>query len=250
MEYIHYELGSHRFPVHFHDTFVIQQVLAGSDWCCQTNLLAETGEVYVHFPFAAHTGGTLDAQQLVYRAIYPDQNTVCRLTGIDSSEIPVGESMVSRDRMLCRAVSDLFHRCEKGLDSTGDENALRNVFELVLSEHRATGTVDSGTSSSYEKMLCARNYLLDNFRRDVTSEELSDACDLSPFHMIRSFRRQFGITPRQFLISHRISMAKRQIRSGSSVAAAAYSTGFADQSHLNRYFKKFMNYNPRQLKKT
>lgn len=249
MEYIHYDLGSHRFPVHFHDTFVIQQVLTGSDWCCNTNLLAETGDVYVHFPFAAHTGGTLNSKRLVYRAIYPDQHTFCRLTGIENSEIPVGEAMVSRNRTLCGALSDLFQRCERGFDSAADEESLRSVFELVLMEYKANAPTLVEATSNYEKVLSARSYLLKNFRRDVTSDELSSVCDVSPFHLIRSFRRQFGITPRQFLISHRISMAKKQICSGASVASAAHSTGFADQSHLARYFKKITNYSPRELKK-
>lgn len=248
MEYVHYDLGSHRFPVHVHDTLVIQLVLSGSDWCSNTDLLAEEGEVYVHFPFAAHTGGTLGSRRLVYRAIYPDQKLFCRLTGIENSDIPFGEAMVSKDRSLCRAMKDLFRRCESGLEGSINEDALSHAFALILEQHEASSSATFRTSANYEKVLSARNYLMANFQREVTSDELSNVCDVSPFHLIRSFRRQFGITPRQFLISHRISMAKKQIRSGASVAAAAYSTGFADQSHLTRYFKKITNYSPRQLK--
>jgi len=249
MEYIQSDLGNHRFPLHFHDTFVIEQVLSGIDWCSNERTSASAGEVYVHFPFAAHTGGTLNQKRLIYRAIYPDQKLFCRLTGMDLGALPIGQTLVSRNGALSQALDVLFRRCDQGEgEASADELALSNVFELVLAEHQASESESSNASSGYQKVLAARKYLLENFQRDVTTSELADFCDMSPYHLIRSFRRHFGITPRQFLISHRVSLAKKKIRSGASVAAAAYSTGFADQSHLARCFKKITSYSPRQLK--
>jgi len=143
----------------------------------------------------------------------------------------------------------LFGRCESNLVGEAEERTLKNVFEMILREY-ASHRPELGDTPNFQKMLAAREYLLANFERDVTTVELSEFCGVSQYHLIRSFRRQFGITPRQFLISHRVSMAKKLIASGSSVTSAAYSTGFSDQSHLNRYFKKITSYSPRKMKPT
>ena len=249
-EYVHADLRKRRFPLHFHDTFVIEQVLTGVDWCSDTELVAESDEVYVHFPFAAHTGGTKDSKRLVYRALYPDRELFCRLTGLATNEVPRGVNLVSRNRQLIRALRDLFGRCESTNVGEEDERTLKNVFEIILGEYSLLCPERSNSVPNHQNLILAREYLLANFERDVTTNELSDACDVSQFHLIRSFRRQFGITPRQFLISHRVSMAKKLIASGSSITTAAYSTGFSDHSHLTRYFKKITGYSPRQMKQT
>lgn len=98
------------------------------------------------------------------------------------------------------------------------------------------------------KLEAARDYLSQHYVRDVTTAELSSVCRLSEFHLIRSFRRHFGITPRQFLISRRVAEARRLIASGMTLAGAAFECGFSDQSHLSRYFKKVTGYTPGQLR--
>lgn len=55
---------------------------------------------------------------------------------------------------------------------------------------------------------------------------------------IRTFRRQFGMTPAAYRLAHRLLNARSQLKQGGAIAEVAYATSFADQSHLGRLFRR------------
>ena len=63
-------------------------------------------------------------------------------------------------------------------------------------------------------------------------ETLSDAA------LIRAYQRRYRITPMQHLASLRIERACKLLADGMEPAAVATETGFADQAHLTREFKR------------
>ena len=133
-EFIDARFTKHRFPIHFHDTFVIQLVTSGADWCCGSDLVANQGELFVHFPFAAHTGGTLSDRELEYQAIYPSVKLFCELTGVDECSVPVGGAVVSRDSRLVRIVSDAFVKCRESNSQAVIGKELRQVFFAIMDQ--------------------------------------------------------------------------------------------------------------------
>ena len=52
------------------------------------------------------------------------------------------------------------------------------------------------------------------------------------------------MTPHAFRIAHRASQARGMLRSGTPPAAAAVGSGFADQSHLGRVFRRSFGTTP------
>lgn len=73
--------------------------------------------------------------------------------------------------------------------------------------------------------------------------------ELSPFHFIRRFKREMGLTPHKYLMQYRLSLAKRLLTSGLSIAEAAQAAGFYDQSHLDRCFKKGVGISPSEYRR-
>lgn len=61
---------------------------------------------------------------------------------------------------------------------------------------------------------------------------------------MRSFAAHFGLTPHAYLMQRRASRARDLIRSGSPLAAAAFESGYADQSHMTRDFRRRYGLNP------
>ena len=62
--------------------------------------------------------------------------------------------------------------------------------------------------------------------------------DRSVPHLVRSFTRQFGLSPHAYLIGRRIDAARHLILQGGAPADVATAVGFYDQAHLTRHFKK------------
>ena len=56
--------------------------------------------------------------------------------------------------------------------------------------------------------------------------------------MIRKFKSHVGLTPHRFLIQNRIRKAQHLLQGGLQTADVAIESGFCDQSHFIKCFKK------------
>ena len=79
-------------------------------------------------------------------------------------------------------------------------------------------------------------------------EDMAQSISVSPYHMIRQFKAACGLTPHQFQIQCRIRKAQKLLEEGKSVIEAAYATGFCDQSHFDRCFRKIVRLTPSKYK--
>jgi AraC family transcriptional regulator len=80
---------------------------------------------------------------------------------------------------------------------------------------------------------------------DLRLDELACEAGLSTSHFIRSFRESTGKTPYQFLLDWRVQRAQTLMRDPrASLAEVARSTGFANQHHLARVFRRITGTTP------
>jgi AraC-like DNA-binding protein len=84
----------------------------------------------------------------------------------------------------------------------------------------------------------ARHYLAAHLSRVVASEELEAVTGLDRFALARQFRRAFGTSPHRYWLMRRLHRARLGIEAGETLVDVALASGFADQSHLTRHFKK------------
>jgi len=75
--------------------------------------------------------------------------------------------------------------------------------------------------------------------------QLAELAGMSPFHLIRKFRAQTGMTPHAYLLDTRINRAKALLREGRPLVEVAYRLQFADQSHFQRVFKRHVAATPK-----
>jgi len=78
-------------------------------------------------------------------------------------------------------------------------------------------------------------------------EEMAEDSQVSPYHMIRKFKKAFGLTPHQFQIQCRVRKAQKLLETTKSIPEVAYEAGFCDQSHLDRCFQKIVGMTPCQF---
>ena len=93
-----------------------------------------------------------------------------------------------------------------------------------------------------------RKSILENPENIYLIEQMAhDAC-ISPFHMIREFKKAFGLTPHQFQMQCKVRKAQKLLaeRSASEVT---FDAGFYDQSHMDRCFKKVVGLSPKEYKR-
>jgi len=107
--------------------------------------------------------------------------------------------------------------------------------------------IKGGLSPKIATLVC--DYMQANFHRQVYLAELAELAQLSEYHFCRMFKQSLAQTPQAYLLAIRIEQAKLRMRTGiKSVADIALQCGFANQSHMGRYFKKLVGISPRQYR--
>ncbi|MGH6873155.1 MAG: helix-turn-helix transcriptional regulator [Rhizomicrobium sp.] len=95
----------------------------------------------------------------------------------------------------------------------------------------------------------ACDYLRDNAAAAVDLRALSRALGVHPVHLTRTFRAFLRCTPGDYLRGHRLDRAAALLTEGSrSLAEIAAASGFSDQSHLNRHFRRAYGATPGQYR--
>lgn len=92
-------------------------------------------------------------------------------------------------------------------------------------------------------------YIYDNYRHQITLEDLAQVTDLSPKYFCRFFRELTGKRPMEYLNGFRIECAASLlITSDESVNEIAYSCGFVDPCYFAKLFKRYKGYSPRDFR--
>ena len=78
----------------------------------------------------------------------------------------------------------------------------------------------------------------------VTLAELADAVALSPFHAARLFTRATGLAPHAWRNQIRLQRSLAPLRAGLTVTEVAAASGFTDQSHFTRHFRRMFGVPP------
>ena len=91
------------------------------------------------------------------------------------------------------------------------------------------------------------DFVQSNLEGDISLVTLAEQVRVSPFHLARQFRATVGVAPHQFVLRQRIQKSIRLIRAGKlPLAQIAVESGFHDQSHLTRSFRKLLGTTPAQ----
>lgn len=89
------------------------------------------------------------------------------------------------------------------------------------------------------------SYITEHFSEDIRVEQLADRAGLSPYHFIRTFKKETGFTPHEYVVHTRISTAKYLLKNSLlSVKDICFQTGFSCESVFCSAFKKYVGVTP------
>jgi AraC-like DNA-binding protein len=242
---------THCFPPHWHDAWAMGiaedglHVLTYRDRAFtvsgQTAVIIPAREVHWAVP-AGRAGWS-------YRMLYVQQAALERF--------PAGRHLVTHSEGIFR--SPLFAQPEvlRALDELLALVALsRTSGADVLGDGRVFGEVlaslarvphDHAPAASPLRHTATRTvlaYLADRPTEGVRLSALAAMAHMSPFHLLRVFRRDTGMTPHAYQRQLRLRRAERMLRTGIPVSHVAFASGFSDQSHLTRTLKAVTGVTP------
>ena len=100
-----------------------------------------------------------------------------------------------------------------------------------------------------ETVIGVRNYIDNNYDADLNLEVISRLRFISKFHLLRLFKKHYGLTPRQYLINKRIEKSKEQLINGVSVTETCFAVGFESLGSFSTLFKTRTGKSPTEFQK-
>jgi AraC-like DNA-binding protein len=101
-----------------------------------------------------------------------------------------------------------------------------------------------------QKIGVIRDYIDENFPKNIYLEKLSSKFALSKYHLCREFKKYIGQSPNEYLITTRINNAKKILRfTDLHVSEICDAVGFASANHFFYLFKKHENISPSEYRK-
>lgn len=92
-------------------------------------------------------------------------------------------------------------------------------------------------------------YINEHFREDISVEDLASQAGLSQYHFIRTFKKETGFTPHEYLVNTRIATAKYLLKNTRlSVKDICFTTGFSCESVFCSAFKRRQGMTPVQYR--
>lgn len=243
---------THSFARHTHDGFAIGVIERGGETFYYRGEIhaAPPGSIVVINPGEIHTGQAIDPLGgWVYRMIYPEVDLLRQAASALAAravDMPFFPRPVIEDPPLFRLLREMHITLEREPDALTRETRLLGVLAQLVARHaeqRPDLPTLPGERRAVER---AREYLDAHFAENISLEALAAVANLSPFHLSRLFRRQTGLPPHAYLTHVRIRRAKQLLLAGVAIADVAARTGFSDQSHLTRHFKRIVGVTPGQ----
>ena len=223
MEIVYTENERYSFPEHNHiSTYTIGVIAAGNVDLCRRNQSVQYREnqFFIIPPYEPHSI-TADAPYTMV-------------------SISVKADLVRRPEEASLIISGFTGAlAEKGVIPPSSlhvlENAMDTLFRLGVSEYGCDASIRP-----------AKEIIEGMPQAYVTVDQLSQSVFMSKYNFIREFKRQVGLTPHSFQIQNRIRKAQRLLSGNSraSVTQVALATGFYDQSHFIKSFKRLVGVSP------
>jgi AraC-like DNA-binding protein len=255
LEAMHAHFERHVYHRHSHETysFGVTEAGAQSFTCRGSACTSAAGMAMAFNPDDPHDGWAADRLGFTYRMIHIGPELVAGILADRAGRptgLPLFADPVISDPVLARNLRDL-HRA-----LLGGAPALRRYELLAAAVHSAVRRAAVRTAPSTLTVAAAgpadgravarrvRDLISSSYLEDITAGDLAAAAGRSRFGVHRAFRLAYGMAPSDYQRQLRLRAARQLIAQGQPISEAAARAGFADQSHLSRWFSRCYGVTP------
>ena len=248
LEVIHSSRHKHNYPMHIHENLELLWVTSGGCiiTCRDRSCKVQTGEVGIVAPNEIHSGNCFSADTAYVAVHIPTTilQSFCDLRCVaDNSGNPVPFKVMARDkarrvmpalvRLLCSdpPMEQLLHE-------------LHPLLAQVLVSQDIISAPELERVNMHPAVCAAKSIIRDHRATRMPVGRLARHVDLDMRYLISLFKVATGLTPHQFQIALRVELARSLIEDRLPLCEVADQSGFADQSHLNRHFKRQYGFTP------
>ena len=236
--------SGHAYDPHRHDTYAIGYTLEGvqSFRYRGINESSLAGQVFVLHPDETHDGHAGTADGFHYRILYVAPGAV-RDALDDGRALPFVRDTVSSNRRIVAAIAPALVDLDRPLEELQRDQVIASLADALAAADPSMPPRRL-SARDWQAVRRAREVLDASLTGGIGSAELEVATGQTRYALARHFRACLGTTPYRYLVMRRLDRARALIRQGASLANAAIASGFADQSHMTRHFRRAYGLSP------
>jgi AraC-like DNA-binding protein len=252
LEAMHARFRDHVFAPHSHDAYSFGVTEAGAQqFHCRGGVhTSAAGMAMTLNPDDPHDGHAAAELGYHYRIVHIRPEVVRSVLADaqlgSSAALPLFPDPVLDDRRLAASIGRLHAALAADVSPLTRDERLRAV---VLGAHlrgatRAPVIRTLTDRAQREAAHRARNLMREAYPEPLSVELLAGAAGCSRFALYRAFSAEFGMSPSDYERQLRLRDARSLLAAGTAPAEVAAATGFADQAHLARWFKRSYGITP------
>lgn len=240
------------YPRHWHEEYQLCLIHAGGGELFYRGAHHATppASLFVVHPGEVHSNRTETGCS--FRSVYVHPELVRRaVSGLDGRPpaLPFFPNPLVFDGEVVAACLALVSALAGPAAALERDSALLDLLAELVARHARERPPADARGREHAAVRKVRDYLVECHASNVSLGELARLANLSPYHLTRVFAREVGMPPHAFQTQVRVARAKRLIRDGEPLSGVAAATGFADQSHFIRHFKRLMKITPGEYSK-
>jgi AraC-like DNA-binding protein len=241
---------THEFAPHRHEALVIAMTEVGGSVIRSRGSVEHTGAslLLVFNPDEPHSGWMGASPRWRYRSLYLEQVALDGVAdGLGIDKLPYFTRNCLSDDELIAAFLALHQAFEDQQDTLLQHELLLTTFGKLFRKHGSGGLRVYATPTDQIRLRTAIDFIHGRLASPISLHALSRTLQVTPYQLIRLFKRTTGLTPHAYVTQLRLDAARRYLASGIAIGEAAAAAGFYDQSALTRYFKRAYGLTPLQF---
>jgi AraC-like DNA-binding protein len=252
VEAMHAHFARHVYHRHSHETYSFGVTESGAQTfiCRGARHVSAQGMVMAFNPDDPHDGHAADRSGFTYRMVHLGPELVAEVLA-DAGERPVGLPLfaapVSAHPALTPTLRALGAALFDDRATTLRRDELLSHAVRALVRYGAQGPTPGAvalTTPDAVRVAARARTVLEESAGEVAAAELAAATGRSRFAVYRSFQAVYGLAPSDYQRQLRLRTARQLLGTGRGAAEVATLTGFADQSHLTRWFVRCYGITP------
>ena len=201
-------------------------------------------------PNVPHTEVSLNALPLEYIVL-----------GIDGIELATTENSNGQFSILDHYESAEISGClrnilrEMELKNPGYEDICQAYMEILIIRLMRTTSLavptEPQTVSTNRQCAAVQRYIDLHFKEALTLEQLADEGHMNKYYLSHAFKREYGVSPINYMISRRIEESKYLLaETDLSMSQIAQLLGFSSLSYFSQVFRRTQDISPKEYRQS